>query len=227
MNRFLFSVVFIVLGVVSINAQDYNDYLYTAQRHLTEGNTEKAKMAYSVYCDLSNLRDLEFEKQLDWKNKCYILGISDTTVLAVQKISVPELVSYEKAVELASNSNLGAFTDWRLPDSKEGKIIVSNLSQKEFPSGEFWLKMRRYSVGVATYTVSGSCRKGGPFADIFDDVVFYESDYGQSMDKNGRVIKYAEKKYDGKDIISYSRNGVEIGSTMPVCNYFIVRMYRK
>ena len=58
--------IFCILSCISyVNAQEYNEYLSIARRHLTNGDIEKAQKAYSTYCLLSDSRDLSFEKELE------------------------------------------------------------------------------------------------------------------------------------------------------------------
>lgn len=58
-----------ILSCVSyINAQDYNEYLQIAYQNLANGNIERAEKAYSVYCKLTNSRNLSFEKKLKMKS---------------------------------------------------------------------------------------------------------------------------------------------------------------
>ena len=49
--------------VTQAYTQNYSEYLSTARHHLAEGNLERVRTAYSVYCSLSGSRDLSFEDE--------------------------------------------------------------------------------------------------------------------------------------------------------------------
>lgn len=155
-------IVFCILSCISyVNAQDYNEYLSIARRHLTNGNIEKAQKAYSIYCDLSELRDISFEQQMndmtknDWKTQCYLIEYSDSTMLAVQRISdsLGQLTS-QAAKNIANGSRLGNFSDWRLPDFDEMNVIATNLLSKNFIHNSYWfieLRDNKYNVICKVY----------------------------------------------------------------------------
>ena len=68
MKKLVLFMTFIVCGLASADAQNYDEYLSVARRHLAEGNIESARKAYSVYRTLSDSRDLSFEEQLGIKS---------------------------------------------------------------------------------------------------------------------------------------------------------------
>lgn len=68
MRKFLLFATLLVFSLSATNAQNYDEYLSIARRHLAEGNIENAQKAYSVYRTLSDSRDLSFEEQLGRKS---------------------------------------------------------------------------------------------------------------------------------------------------------------
>lgn len=157
MKKIIIFVLSILSCISNVNAQNYNEYLSVARQHLAEGNIEKAQNAYSVYCDLSGLRDLSFEHDVvknAWKAQCYIIEYSDSTILAVQKPFPSQVaVSYDSAKSMADSSRLGGFTDWRLPHFEEMSVI-SNLFSKDIRFKSFWLNntiTAQGSVSLKTY----------------------------------------------------------------------------
>lgn len=68
MKKLVLFMTFIVCGLASADAQNYDEYLSVARRHLAAGNIEDARKAYSVYRTLSDSRDLSFEEQLGIKS---------------------------------------------------------------------------------------------------------------------------------------------------------------
>lgn len=64
MKKLVLFMTFIVCGLASADAQNYDEYLSVARRHLAAGNIEDARKAYSVYRTLSDSRDLSFEDEL-------------------------------------------------------------------------------------------------------------------------------------------------------------------
>lgn len=102
--------------------QNYDLYLKKAFELLEKGDIKNAQKVYSVYCTMTESRDLTFEKrlegfkkQIDWKSKCYIIKLDDSTDMAVQKLSKSQVnVSHITAEVNAKTSRLGGFLDWRL-----------------------------------------------------------------------------------------------------------------
>lgn len=230
MKRIIFIILVVFGSQARISAQNGDEYLKFAYSYLADNNVESAKKAYSVYCTLSNQRDLKFEDMLEdvsWRNKCYVIDLSDTEVLVVQKIMPgQEPLQFEKAKELAATSNLGSFSDWRLPTVKEGEAIISHVPQEYRPIKEFWIANNSLS-GAATVTISVKrtvtySQYGKPKTELS----WSESDCGKSMDSNGQSITYKVREYkDGRKV--YYKDSKEIGRANPSCNYFIVRTFNK
>lgn len=68
MKRFVLIIVVIFGWLISANAQNYTEYLQIAYDNLANGNIENAEKAYSVYCKLTNSRNLSFEEKLKMKS---------------------------------------------------------------------------------------------------------------------------------------------------------------
>lgn len=54
-----------ILSILPINAQNYNEYLEAAQKHLYNGDIIRAQSAYSIYQKMPNKSDANFEKLLN------------------------------------------------------------------------------------------------------------------------------------------------------------------
>lgn len=76
----------------------------------------------------------------DWKTQCYLIEYSDSTMLAVQRISdsLGQLTSHA-AQNIANGSILGNFSDWRLPGFDEMNVIATNLLSKDFIHNSYWI----------------------------------------------------------------------------------------
>lgn len=153
-----------IFSIMSANAQNYNEYLSVAWKHLTERNFEKAQKAYEVWCDMTGLTNTEFENKIKeekeksmWKNNCFFFDLSDNEVLVVQKITLNQSpVSHYDALRFAENSRLGGFSDWRLPEDTELRIILSNLSRAELPYNTYWTLSDKTDNSVKNVTYSFS-----------------------------------------------------------------------
>lgn len=54
----------ILLGALTITAQDYNEYLEAARKHLNAGNIEKAQIVYNVYVTMTGNTDSQIDDAL-------------------------------------------------------------------------------------------------------------------------------------------------------------------
>ena len=137
MRRLFFILVCCVFVSVHINAQEYDPYLRKAFSALEEGNTEVAQSSYNVYKRMTNKTDPDFEVLLDaslnndWKSKCYIIKLNDSTNIAIQHFDGQKPVSQETAEKIAGASRLGDFTDWRLISKQESYIVLPNIDIKQ------------------------------------------------------------------------------------------------
>ena len=135
---------------MSVSAQDYNEYLQLAYKHLKEGNTEKAQKAYDVYRKLSGYIDSVVEDALeavlknDWKYQCDIIDLGNREFLAVQKIDPSQVKLLQDDAKTRCESNrLGGFNDWRLPSYEELNTILSMLN---IPINSFfWTSYHKFS----------------------------------------------------------------------------------
>lgn len=61
------AVIIIILGLLlpmSISAQNYDEYLEAAKKHVLSGDIAKAKIAYNVYVKMTNKTNPEIERIL-------------------------------------------------------------------------------------------------------------------------------------------------------------------
>lgn len=100
----------IILSILPIKAQNYNEYLEAAQKHLQQGNCEKAQASYKVYVNMTGQTSDDFEKLLRnykqnvAKQEGFIdLGLPSGTCWAQPSTS---LYSYEDAKSLINNTGV-------------------------------------------------------------------------------------------------------------------------
>lgn len=93
-----------------INAQNYNEYLEAVQKHLQQGNYEKAQASYKVYVNMTGQTSDDFKnllknhKQYIAKQEGFIdLGLPSGTCWAQPSTS---LYSYEDAKSLINNTGV-------------------------------------------------------------------------------------------------------------------------
>lgn len=235
MKRLIYVLIFVVFGLSNVEAQNYDEYLQIAYNHLKEENIESASKAYSVYCTMTNSRDLAFEEKLEearnannWKSECYIIALNDTINMAIQKWSPSQMaVSHDAAKKIAESSMLGGFTDWHLPNSNEIYIIFANLPKEDIKFSSFWSnalsssdfkRTRIYSDSHTGKTLGESYHMHT--TDYFykdQEIVkldFYE-DYGYGYNTTKRTYKIN----DGPTLI-YSEN-----TPIDKHNFFIIRKF--
>ena len=115
-------------------AQNYNEYLKTAYKHIQAGHYEKAQASYKVYVNMTGQTSDDFEnllknhKQYIAKQEGFIdLGLPSGTCWAQPSTS---LYSYEDAKSLINNTDfsklydnpISAYSNWFI-----GKGVVNTL----------------------------------------------------------------------------------------------------
>ena len=105
-------------------AQNYNEYLEAAQKHLQQGNYEKAQASYNVYVNMTGQTSDDFEKLLRnhkqnvAKQEGFIdLGLPSGTCWAQPSTS---LYSYEDAKSLINNTGV------TLPTPAQYRELIDN-----------------------------------------------------------------------------------------------------
>lgn len=105
-------------------AQNYNEYIETAQKHLQQGNYEKAQASYKVYVNMTGQTSDDFEKLLRnhkqnvAKQEGFIdLGLPSGTCWAQPSTS---LYSYEDAKSLINNTGV------TLPTTAQYRELIDN-----------------------------------------------------------------------------------------------------
>lgn len=123
-----------LLCAFNLLAQNYDSYLQKAYTALEEGKIEVAQSSYNIYKKMTGITDSDFEtliKNADvnaWKKECNIILLNDTVAIAVQKFDQNQVsVTHQVAEITAAASRLGNFTDWRLPEVGELKVILPNI----------------------------------------------------------------------------------------------------
>lgn len=113
-----------ILSILPINAQNYNEYLEAAQKHLQQGNYEKAQASYNVYVNMTGQTSDDFEellrnhKQNAAKQEGFIdLGLPSGTCWAQPSTS---LYSYEDAKSLTNNAGV------TLPTTAQYRELIDN-----------------------------------------------------------------------------------------------------
>jgi hypothetical protein len=100
MKNFIINVL-IILFSFSIYAQNYDEYIVAANRHVKEGNYQSAQEIYDIYVELSGRRDVELEQKL--KRNVKISGI------VTNYTGEPVIGAY---VTLEGNNSVGTITDF-------------------------------------------------------------------------------------------------------------------
>lgn len=113
-----------ILSILPINAQNYNEYLEAAQKHLQQGNYEKAQASYNVYVNMTGQTSDDFEellrnhKQNAAKQEGFTdLGLPSGTCWAQPSTS---LYSYEDAKSLINNTGV------TLPTTAQYRELIDN-----------------------------------------------------------------------------------------------------
>ena len=113
-----------ILSILPINAQNYNEYLEAAQKHLQQGNYEKAQASYNVYVNMTGQTSDDFEKLLRnhkqnvAKQEGFIdFGLPSGTCWAQPSTS---LYSYEDAKSLINNTGV------TLPTPAQYRELIDN-----------------------------------------------------------------------------------------------------
>ena len=235
MKRLIYVLILIICGLTNTNAQNYDNYLQNAYTQLANGNIENASKAYSVYCTMTDSRDLAFEEKLEearnannWKSECYIIALNDTINMAIQKWSPSQVaVSHDAAKKIAESSMLGGFTDWHLPNSNEIDIIFANLPKEDIKFSSFWgdalskINFKR----TKTYSDSHTGKTLGESYHMHTTDYFYKDqeivklDFYEDYGYGYNTTKKTYKINDGPTII-YS----EI-SPIDKHNFFIIRNF--
>lgn len=223
--------VILILSIVSVSAQNYDEYLQTAYKHLQQGNIEMAQKAYSTYCSLSESRDLSFEKKMeeirlqkDWKTQCYIIPLDETTMIAVQKISADQLpVSLSMAMQCAKLSTLGDFTDWRLPTKDELSKIIPSIPNKELYSGNTNVFSGYYHAQKQlSLTLSRAQSAYGANEEYLWTENYYVVDINNTLKTSySEKSRSATKDYNSRTTVNQS------GDKNFLANYMIVRTFLK
>lgn len=223
---------FCILSCFSyVNAQDYNEYLAVARQHLADGNIEKAQKAYSIYCNLSESRDIAFEQKIeesrlqkDWKSKCLIIPLDETTMIAVQKIPAEQVpVSLSTANQYTELSTLGGFSDWRLPTKDELSKIISSIPNKELYSGETNVFSGYYHAQKQTSAIAKATRSAyGTHVESWWTETYYVVDINNTLKTTySEKSKSAPEEYDSRTIVN------QTGNKWFLANYMIVRTFLK
>lgn len=218
--------VILILSIVSVSAQNYDEYLQTAYKHLQQGNIEMAQKAYSIYCNLSESRDIAFEQKIeesrlqkDWKSKCLIIPLDETTMIAVQKIPAEQVpVSLSTAAQYTKLSTLGGFSDWRLPTKDELSKIISSIPNKELYSSETNVFSGYYHAQNQSYiTVKKTQSAYGTHDESWLTETYYVVDINNTL-----KTTYSEtEEYDSRTIVN------QTGNKWFLANYMIVRTFLK
>lgn len=116
-----------------INAQNYNEYLEAAQKHLQQGNYEKAQASYNVYVNMTGQTSDDFENLLK-NHKQYIpkqegfidLGLPSGTCWAQPSTS---LYSYEDAKSLINNTGVS------LPTTAQYRELIDKCKWRWIGTG--------------------------------------------------------------------------------------------
>ena len=116
-----------------INAQNYNEYIEAAQKHLQQGNYEKAQASYKVYVNMTGQTSDDFEKLLKnrkqhvAKQEGFIdLGLPSGTCWAQPSTS---LYSYEDAKSLINNTGV------TLPTTAQYRELIDNCKWRWIGTG--------------------------------------------------------------------------------------------
>lgn len=223
---------FCILSYFSyVNAQDYSEYLSVARQHLADGNIEKAQKAYSIYCNLSESRDIAFEQKIeesrlqkDWKSKCNIIPLDETTMIAVQKIPAEQLpVSLSTAAQYAKSSTLGDFSDWRLPTKDELSKIISSIPNKEIYNSEKNVFSGYYHAqNQLSLTLSRTQSAYGTNEEYLWTETYYVVDINNTLKTSySEKSKSATKEYNSRTTVN------QTGNKWFLANYMIVRTFLK
>ena len=120
----IFVICIFILSILPINAQNYNEYLEAAQKHLQQGNYEKAQASYKVYVNMTGQTSDDFEKLLRnhkhnvAKQEGFTdLGLPSGTCWAQPSTS---LYSYEDAKSLINNTGV------TLPTTAQYRELIDN-----------------------------------------------------------------------------------------------------
>lgn len=231
MKKIILIFVIIVCGVANVIAQSYNEYLNNAYKLLANGDIENAQKNYSVYCAMTGSRDWEFEKKLEeiksqsnWESKCYIFDISESEILAVQKLPYGQSpVSHLDALKFAENSRLGKFRDWRLPQDSELRIILANIPQNELLYDSYWTLLEKKDVSIknTTYDMSIFMTTAG---ERFLLVI------RNRLEGLGNIKEYSILKFGNFTILDILKGPFTIYgelSSLVKHNYFIVKRLKK
>lgn len=135
MKQFLV-ICFFILYALSINAQNYNEYLEAAYKHLQVGHFEKAYASYNVYVNMTGRISDDFEKHLKSykqnvaKQEGFIdLGLPSGTCWAQPSTS---LYSYEDAKSLITLINNTGIT---LPTTAQYRELIDNCKWRWIGTG--------------------------------------------------------------------------------------------
>lgn len=122
-----------ILSILPINAQNYNEYLEAAQKHLQQGNYEKAQASYNVYVNMTGQTSDDFEnllknhKQYIAKQEGFIdLGLPSGTCWAQPSTS---LYSYEDAKSLINNAGVS------LPTTAQYRELIDKCKWRWIGTG--------------------------------------------------------------------------------------------
>lgn len=122
-----------ILSILPINAQNYNEYLEAAQKHLQQGNYEKAQASYKVYVNMTGQTSDDFEnllknhKQYIAKQEGFIdLGLPSGTCWAQPSTS---LYSYEDAKSLINNTGVS------LPTTAQYRELIDKCKWRWIGTG--------------------------------------------------------------------------------------------
>lgn len=219
----------LIFSIVSVSAQNYDEYLQTAYKHLQQGNIEMAQKAYSIYCNLSESRDIAFEQKIeesrlqkDWKSKCLIIPLDETIMIAVQKIPAEQLpVSLSTAAQYAKLSTLGDFSDWRLPTKDELSKIISSIPNKELFSSNVFSGYY-HAKNQLSLTLSRTQSAYGTHKEYLWTETYYVVDINNTLKTSySEKSKSATKEYNSRTIVN------QTGNKGFLANYMIVRTFLK
>ena len=171
---------------------------------------------YSVYKELTNKVDENFESLLsngEWINKCYIIYLSDSTAIAVQKPDTLKSVTYNVAEINAEASRVGDFFDWRLPSEDEMQLILANITS--LSNNNFWIKAHEASSAV-----------------IIKRTDKYGNDKYSRQTETIKTFYVIGHDYKTNEVYSYKKSNIdekitleEAGNKHTKANYLIVRSY--
>lgn len=129
----IFVICIFILSILPINAQNYNEYLEAAQKHLQQGNYEKAQASYKVYVNMTGQTSDDFEnllknhKQYIAKQEGFIdLGLPSGTCWAQPSTS---LYSYEDAKSLINNTGVS------LPTTAQYRELIDKCKWRWIGTG--------------------------------------------------------------------------------------------